>query len=123
MTIRRIRFECWITNAKNTHSEYIIRTAFPLQQTLYERASMLRYTYTACLVCVKNICHKFNENPRNYLVADIESQTDGQTDQWWWSPQRRRLLLTKERIYNYVALFWYFRLRRICSPLTDYTLT
>jgi hypothetical protein len=35
--------------ATNTHSEYVILIAFPLQKLLLERASMLRYTYTACL--------------------------------------------------------------------------
>ena len=34
--------------ATNTPSEYVIRIACPLQQWLHERASMLRYTYTAC---------------------------------------------------------------------------
>ena len=34
--------------ATNTHSEYAIRIAFPLQQLLHERASILRYTYTNC---------------------------------------------------------------------------
>jgi len=31
------------------HSEYVILIAFPLQQWLRERTSMLRYTYIACL--------------------------------------------------------------------------
>jgi hypothetical protein len=52
--IRRMRFACWITKANNTHSEYIIGNtvplAFPPQQWLRERASVLRYTYSACLV-------------------------------------------------------------------------
>jgi hypothetical protein len=48
--IRRMRFACWITKATGTHSEYVIRTAFPRQQWLRERASMLRYTYIAFLV-------------------------------------------------------------------------
>ena len=47
--IGRIHFACWIIKATNTHSEYIIPIVFPLQQWLYERASMLRYTYIACL--------------------------------------------------------------------------
>ena len=34
----------------HTHSEYVILFAFPLQQLLHERASMLRYTCIACLV-------------------------------------------------------------------------
>jgi len=41
-----------------------------------------------------------NANPRNYVGADNESQTSGQTDQWKWSPQQRSLLLTKERTDN-----------------------
>jgi hypothetical protein len=50
--IRRMRFACWITKAIDTHSEYIILIAIPLQQRLRERASMSRYTYIACLVVV-----------------------------------------------------------------------
>jgi len=48
--IRRMRFACWMTMATNTHSEYVILTAFPLQPCLHELASILRYTYIACLV-------------------------------------------------------------------------
>ena len=50
MTIRHISIACWIRKAKNTHSEYVILTAFPLQQWLHERASVFRYTHNACLV-------------------------------------------------------------------------
>jgi len=52
MTISPIhmRIACWISKTKNTHSEYVILIAFPLQQWLHERALMLRYTYIACLV-------------------------------------------------------------------------
>jgi hypothetical protein len=48
--IRRMRLECWITTATNTHSEYGILIAFPRQQWLRERASMLHYTYIVHLV-------------------------------------------------------------------------
>jgi hypothetical protein len=42
--------------ATNTHSEYVLLIiAFSLQQWLRERASMLLYTYIACLVAVKKI--------------------------------------------------------------------
>jgi hypothetical protein len=50
MKIRRMRIASWITKATNKHSEHVILNAFPLQQRLHERASMLRYTYIACLV-------------------------------------------------------------------------
>ena len=48
--IQGMRFECCIIRATNTHSEYEIFIAFPLQQWLHERASMLRYTYIDCIV-------------------------------------------------------------------------
>jgi len=51
-TIRRMRIACRIPKATNTHSPYVIITALPQQQWLHERASLLRYTYIACLVLV-----------------------------------------------------------------------
>jgi len=50
MIIWRMRLACGIPKATNTHSEYVILIAFPLQQWLHEGASMLRYTHIACLV-------------------------------------------------------------------------
>ena len=44
----RTRIACWLPKAINTYSEYVILIAFPLQQWLRERASMLRYTYIIC---------------------------------------------------------------------------
>ena len=44
MTIWRMRITCWIPKATDTHSEYVIFIAFPLQQWLQERVSLLRYT-------------------------------------------------------------------------------
>jgi hypothetical protein len=41
---------CWIPKATKTHSKYVKLIAFPLQQLLHERASVLCYTYIACLV-------------------------------------------------------------------------
>ena len=48
--IRRMRFACLITKATDTNLEYVILTAFLLQQWLCERASRLRNTFIACLV-------------------------------------------------------------------------
>jgi len=56
--IRRMRITCWITKATNTHSQYLIPIAIPLQQWLKERASMLRYTYEG-----------WNFNSGNYLFT------------------------------------------------------
>jgi hypothetical protein len=50
MTVWRMRFSCWMNKARNTHSEYVTLIAFPRQQWLYERTSMLRHKYIACNV-------------------------------------------------------------------------
>jgi hypothetical protein len=47
---QRMLLSCWITKPINTNSEYVILIAFPRQQWLRERVSMLRHTYTACLI-------------------------------------------------------------------------
>jgi len=43
VAIWSVRFACWMTKATDTHSQCVIIIAFPLQQLLRERASMLRY--------------------------------------------------------------------------------
>jgi len=49
-TIRCMRIACWITKAADTHSEYVILIAVPLQQWLHERASNVPL-YPNCLSC------------------------------------------------------------------------
>ena len=49
MTVWRIRIASWIPKVTDTHSEYVKLIAFPLQQWLRERASLLRYSYSACI--------------------------------------------------------------------------
>jgi len=41
---------CWIPKATNTVLKYVVLTAFPMQQWKHERASILRYRYSACLL-------------------------------------------------------------------------
>ena len=50
VTIWRMRFKCWIPKATDTHSEYVIVTAFRQHQWIGERASMLPHLYIACPV-------------------------------------------------------------------------
>jgi len=50
VTTWRMRIARLILKATNTLLEYVILIAFPLQQWLHERVSMLRYTYIACIV-------------------------------------------------------------------------
>ena len=42
ITIWRMRVACYLPKATNTHPEYVILNAFPLQQWLHERVSLLR---------------------------------------------------------------------------------
>jgi hypothetical protein len=55
MTIWRVRIACLLSTATNTHSEYVILIAFPLQQWLHERACMLRSTYSVYLVIISYV--------------------------------------------------------------------
>ena len=50
MLIRLMRVACWVRKNTETLTRYVIFLALPLQHCLHERASMLRYTYSACLV-------------------------------------------------------------------------
>jgi hypothetical protein len=52
MTIRRMRFACWITTAthKLTHSELFHTYCCSTATMVSKRAPMLRYTYIASLV-------------------------------------------------------------------------
>ena len=47
-TIWHMRIACWMPKATNTHPEYVMHFAFPLQKCLHER-----HTYIACLfICL-----------------------------------------------------------------------
>jgi hypothetical protein len=49
--IRRMRIACWITKATDTHSEYVILTAFPLLSLVAQtRLDVNVYTYMTCLI-------------------------------------------------------------------------
>jgi hypothetical protein len=48
--IHIMHFACWVTKAADTYSKCVTLIAFPRQQLLRERASVLRYTYIACLI-------------------------------------------------------------------------
>jgi len=64
MTIWRMRIAGCIPNATKTPSEYMILIASLLEQSLYERALMLRDKYTAC------------------FVITAVTQLDGSADSW-----------------------------------------
>jgi hypothetical protein len=47
---RSMLIACWKSKTRDTHSKYVFLIAFPQQDCLRERVSMLRYTYIVCLV-------------------------------------------------------------------------
>jgi len=51
LAIWRMRIACLIPKATNTHSEYVIPIAFPLQQRLHEHPCTLRYASIGCVSC------------------------------------------------------------------------
>ena len=50
MTIWRMRISRKVPKSTNTHSEYVLVIDLQLQQQLHERVSIVRCTYSACLV-------------------------------------------------------------------------
>ena len=67
-TIWRMHIACWIPTAKSTDAKYVVLIAFPLQYWLHERASILHYTYNACLVIVAGI-HLAVKNIKVFTVS------------------------------------------------------
>jgi len=55
MRKRHMCIAYWMPQATNTDSEYVTITAFPLQQWLHHRASILRYTYISSLVFILSL--------------------------------------------------------------------
>ena len=70
---RCMRSACWITKAADTHSEYVMLIAFPLQQWLHEGSSMLCYTYIACLVYSRiHIAGRYKNRKRSPSYTEQE---------------------------------------------------
>ena len=90
MITRRMRIACWTPKATNTHSQYVILIAFPLQQWLQERFSLLRYTHFAriFLLCYLKCKYQFTLQyilPVLYRCESLSADgqnTDGMCDVW-----------------------------------------
>ena len=97
MTIWRMRIACWILTATNEHSEYAILTAFPLQQWLHERASVLRYSTLPVSSYIpfrdpwmprqcSRTCHKMKLNSSDMLRTSVAGYCHHDDHhQWVWS--------------------------------------
>jgi hypothetical protein len=72
--IWRMRFTCCVFKVANTHSQYVILIAFPLQKWLHGRASILRCTYIDFLGFAPKIHNEkalalLQELSRNFILG------------------------------------------------------
>jgi hypothetical protein len=63
----RMRIACWKTKGTNTHSECVVFIAFPREEWLRERASLLRYMYSTLAVLLNII----QINVRRLIVSSL----------------------------------------------------
>jgi hypothetical protein len=61
--MRPMCFECWITEATGTHTEYVIIIAFPVQERLRDRTLVIRYTSFPVLLLNENVRFHFTCKP------------------------------------------------------------
>jgi len=64
MAIWRMRIACWIVDATNTHSEYVILIASLGLQSSHERPSQLRYTKNDFCFLVIRVTQQFHLLPQ-----------------------------------------------------------
>jgi len=81
--IQHMNIACWITKATDTRSWCVILPAFPLQQWLHERASILHYTYNAWVVTntvgTQNYCAHWETYLHMYCLLVIWRKSSAQT--------------------------------------------
>jgi len=118
MAIWCMRIARWIPKATHTHThihrEYVILTAFPLQQWLHEGFSMVRYTFFTCLfICSfdSRLYHWFM-NEIN-IISQIRSKFKSVTDAWLFCKTVYRYgtlscNLLFIRRYNLVGVYQHF---------------
>jgi hypothetical protein len=68
VTILRMRISCWIPKATNAYSEYAIPIAFPQQQRLHERSTVLRYTCEH-VVALAEASYRLRHHHCHHLLA------------------------------------------------------
>jgi len=68
MTLWRMRVACLIHKATNTHSQYVILIAFPLQQWLHQHSSMLSILPVLCVIYVKLVFQGVKLGPQGNII-------------------------------------------------------
>jgi hypothetical protein len=108
MTIWRMRIAFWIPNTTNTHSEYLILIAFPLQPLLQERSSVSCYTYIACLVdswcnIVESATLTMHQRGRFKTMGNLNAKIDAV--ECGHGPKKRGWVALKTKI-EWLTLRW-----------------
>ena len=87
-SIWRMCIACWIDQATNTHSQYVIPIAFLYHQRLHELASLLRYPYIVGVVQLSACCcgrvSKFWSS--NFLPAELQWKKGQEGKDRFWYP-------------------------------------
>jgi hypothetical protein len=72
MTIWRMQLTCWINKAEDTHSEYVLLIAFPLQQRFHERPQCCVIRTIHYLSCFHiRVCGSRNVNIRCSSICSL----------------------------------------------------
>jgi hypothetical protein len=96
---------CWITNATDTRSTYVILTVFPRQQRLRECNSMLGYMCIACLTLTRDQISYMDIRCTNQsgLPADFVSSSGEATCNW------------KQKYFNLSEFIQYLQTKKAIS--------
>ena len=89
--------------ATNTQPQHVIMIAFPLQQCLQERASVLRYVYIACLVFSCTYCQSVIYSKKKTVLILWFNYSQEQSRSWIAKEVRRIL---KHYSETRVSLIW-----------------
>jgi hypothetical protein len=95
--IGRMRFACWIPKGTNTHSEYVILTAFTLQQRPHERASMLTFIRRLPVLYKYTMIQRFRDGRNTALGIATRYGLDGTGFEPRWGGRDFRTLPDRPR--------------------------
>jgi len=89
-TKQLMHYACWLTKATNTHSEYVILIAVPLQQWLHGRITLLRM-----------YVHWYLVTELNFMNFEILMAVNFTSEEWWARNSRTRTCCCYYYYYYY----------------------
>jgi len=118
MTIWRMRNACWISKATDTHSQYVILVAFPLQQWPHERTTALHWL--SCQYGIQTVCKRSfltlqrgGTNSYHWALKCWTTERTNSTDsQTWRYPTIMKWLLQQQHA------LWQLPSNQLVLPVT-----